>query len=118
MVRSAADVHTIIAALTFPPAGNRGRCPALRVPGYTVTGFNGYMRDNDAELLIVAMIDPTEDGCAQALDDGVSMLCIGLDVLAFRQLCETTVAAANAAVEANPTYNRPPAPPSAFPHSY
>ena len=64
------------------------------------------------------MLNPTKDGCAEALDDGISMLCIGLDVLAFRQLCETAVAAANAAVDANPIYNRPPAPPSDFPSSY
>jgi len=186
MVRSAEDVRGIIAALTFPPAGVRGLCPGLRIPGYTVTAFNGYMRDNDAHLLIIPMIEtvealehideicaieqvkmlvfangelafamgegptmdssvkvqaarktvfaaalrhgvgviggpmlnPTKDGCAKALDDGISMFCLGLDVLSFRQLCETTVAAANAAVEENATYNRPPAPPSGFPSSY
>ena len=186
MVRSAEDVRGIVAALTFPPAGLRGLCPALRVPGYTVTGFNGYMRDNNADVLIIPMIEtvealenieeicaieqvkmlvfangelafamgegptmdssskvqaarktvfaaaqrhgvgviggpmlnPTKDNCAKALDDGISMFCLGLDVLAFRQLCETTVAAANAAVEAQLTYNRPPAPPSGFPATY
>jgi 2-keto-3-deoxy-L-rhamnonate aldolase RhmA len=186
MVRSAADIEGIVDALTFPPGGSRGLCPALRVPGYSVTAFNGYMRDSDAHLVIIPMIEtvealehideicaidqvrmlvfasgelafamgegpnmhsspkvqeaqrtvfaaaarhdvaiiggpilnPTEQSCAKALDDGISMLCIGLDVLAFRQLCETTVAAANAAVDANPTYNRPPAPPSGFPSSY
>ncbi len=186
MVRSAADVRGIVDALTFPPAGLRGLCPALRVPGYTVAGFTDYMRDSDANLLVIPMIEtveavadideicaveqvgmlvfaagelafamgegpamhsgaavqeaqkavlaaaqrhgvaviggpilnPTRDSCAKALDDGISMLCLGLDVLAFRSLCETTVAAANAAVEANPTYHRPPAPPSGFPSSY
>lgn len=186
MVRSAADVQSIVDALTFPPGGRRGLCPALRVPGYSVTAFNGYMRDSDAELVVIPMIetvealehideicaidqvrmlvfaagelafamgegptmhssptvqqaqrtvlaaaarhgvaliggpilDPTPESCAKALDDGISMLCVGLDVLAFRRLCETTVAAANAAVAANPTFNRPPAPPSGFPSSY
>ncbi|MGI8680411.1 MAG: HpcH/HpaI aldolase family protein [Jatrophihabitans sp.] len=186
MVRSAAEVREIVNALTFPPYGKRGLCPALRVPGYTVAGFNDYMRESDAELLIIPMIEtvealehideicaleqvkmlvfaagelafamgeganmhsgtkiqqaqqavfdaardhsvaviggpilnPSKESCAKALDDGVSMLCIGLDVLAFRQLCETTVAAANAAVEANATYQRPPAPPSGFPAAY
>jgi 2-keto-3-deoxy-L-rhamnonate aldolase RhmA len=186
MVRSATDVLGIVAALTFPPAGIRGLCPGLRIPGYTVAAFNSYMHDNNAHLLIIPMIEtvealehideicaieqvkmlvfasgelafamgegpnmnsstkvqaaqktvfaaaqrhgvaviggpmlnPTKSSCAKALDDGVSMLCIGLDVLAFRQLCETTVAAANAAVDANPTYNRPPAPASGFPSSY
>jgi 2-keto-3-deoxy-L-rhamnonate aldolase RhmA len=186
MVRSAADVQGIIDALTFPPDGKRGLCPGLRIPGYTVAAFNGYMRDSDSDLLIIPMIEtvealehideicaidqvkllvfasgelafamgegpnmhsstkvqtaqktvfaaarrhgvgliggpmlnPTKDGCVKALDDGISMLCIGLDVLAFRQLCESTVAAANAAVDANANYNRPPAPPSGFPTSY
>ncbi|MDQ2848369.1 MAG: aldolase/citrate lyase family protein [Actinomycetota bacterium] len=186
MVRSAADVREIVDALTFPPRGKRGLCPALRVPGYTVAGFDDYMRDSDSELLIIPMIEtvealehigeicavdqvkmlvfaagelafamgeganmhssskirqaqqtvfaaarehsvaviggpilnPSKESCAKALKDGISMLCIGLDVLAFRQLCETTVAAADAAVAANPTYRRPPAPPSGFPASY
>jgi 2-keto-3-deoxy-L-rhamnonate aldolase RhmA len=186
MVRSAADVQGVVDALTFPPRGTRGLCPALRVPGYTVAGFQGYMRDSDAGLLVIPMIetveavehieeicaleqvrmlvfasgelafamgdgpamhtsakvqaaqravqaaaerhavaliggpilDPTPDSCAKALDDGISMLCIGIDVLAFRRLCETTAAAANAAVASNPTFTRPPATPSGFPVSY
>ena len=73
-----------------------------------------------AERHGVAMIggpifNPTPQSCSKALADGISILCIGLDTMAFRQLCETTVAAANAAVQANPTYNRPPPPPSGFP---
>jgi 2-keto-3-deoxy-L-rhamnonate aldolase RhmA len=186
MVRSAADVQGVVDALTFPPRGTRGLCPALRVPGYTVAGFQGYMRDSDAGLLVIPMIetveavehieeicaleqvrmlvfasgelafamgdgpamhtsakvqaaqravqaaaerhavaliggpilDPTPDSCAKALDGGISMLCIGIDVLAFRRLCETTAAAANAAVASNPTFTRPPATPSGFPVSY
>ncbi len=186
MVRSPADVHSIVDALTFPPRGSRGLCPALRVPGYTVTGFTDYMRESDANLLIIPMIEtvealehideicaidqvrmvvfaagelafamgegpalhssakvtqaqksvfaaaqrhgvaliggpilnPSAESCAKALDDGISVLCLGLDVLAFRQLCETAVAAADVAVEAHPTYHRPAAPPSAFPTSY
>jgi hypothetical protein len=64
------------------------------------------------------ILDPTPDSCAKALDDGISMLCIGIDVLAFRRLCETTVAAANAAVAANAAFTRPAAPASGFPSSY
>jgi 2-keto-3-deoxy-L-rhamnonate aldolase RhmA len=186
MVRSAADVHGIVEALTFPPAGTRGLCPGLRVPGYSVTAFDGYMRDNNDKLFVIPMIEtvealenieeicaidqvkflvfasgelafamgegsaahsspkiqeaqrtvfaaaarhdvaliggpifnPTPQSCAKALDDGISVLCIGLDVMAFRQLCETTVAAANAAVESKPALFRPPAPASGFPNSY
>jgi 2-keto-3-deoxy-L-rhamnonate aldolase RhmA len=53
MVRSAADVQGIIEALTFPPAGKRGLCPGLRVPGYSVTLFNQYMKDNNDNLYII-----------------------------------------------------------------
>ena len=183
MVRSAADVQGMIEALTFPPAGKRGLCPGLRVPGYSVTLFKAYMQENNDNLYVIPMIEtveglknveeicaipqvkalvfasgelsfamgegaadgdsskiqeaqrtvfaaaerhgvaliggpilnPTPESCGKALEDGISILCIGLDTLAFRQLCETTVAAANAAVKANPTYNRPFPPPSGFP---
>ena len=183
MVRSAADVLEMIEALTFPPAGKRGLCPGLRVPGYSVTLFNTYMQENNDNLYVIPMIEtaaalanveaicaipqvkalvfasgelsfalgegaaadnspkvqeaqravfaaakrhsvaliggpifnPTPESCGKALDTGISILCIGLDTMAFRQICETTVAAANAAVEARPTYSRPPSPPSGFP---
>ena len=183
MVRSAADVQAIIDNLTFPPEGKRGLCPGLRVPGYSVTLFNDYMKENNKNLYVIPMIEtvdgldaveeicaidqvkalvfasgelsfamgegaaadnspkiqeaqkkvfaaadrhgvamiggpifnPTPESCGKALDGGISILCIGLDTMAFRLLCETTVAAANAAVAENPTYNRPPAPPSGFP---
>lgn len=186
MVRSAADVQGIIDALTFPPGGNRGLCPAMRAPGYSVTAFNDYMRISDANLLVIPMIEtveavenideicalkqvgmlvfaagelafamgegtnmqssrkvqnaqrivsaaaarhgvaliggpilnPSKDSCAAALADGISVLCLGLDVLAFRQVCETTVAAANAAIDAHDIYHRPAAPPSGFPATY
>ena len=61
MVRSAADVQGIIEALLFPPAGKRGLCPGLRVPGYSVTLFNSYMRENNENLYIIPMIE-TVDG--------------------------------------------------------
>ena len=183
MVRSAGDVTKIIENLTFPPAGKRGLCPGLRVPGYSVSIFNAYMQENNDNLYVIPMIEtadglknveeicaieqvkalvfaagelsfamgegaagdnspkikeaqttvfaaakrhgvamiggpifnPTPETCGRALDDGIAILCIGLDTMAFRQLCEATVAAANAAVSANSAYSRPPAPPSGFP---
>lgn len=186
MVRSAVDVLSVVDALTFPPHGTRGLCPALRASGYTVVGMQAHMRDNDAELVVIPMIEtveavadieaicavdqvkmlvfaagelafamgegsamhssakvrqaqrtvteaarrhgvaliggpilnPSEETCAAALAAGISVLCIGLDVLAFRQVCENTVAAANAAVAATAGLTRPPAPASGFPSSY
>jgi 2-keto-3-deoxy-L-rhamnonate aldolase RhmA len=186
MVRTAADIRQVVDALTFPPRGTRGLCPALRVPGYTVAGFNQFMQPSDDNLLVIPMIEtaealenidqicaleqvrllvfaagelafamgeghamhssqkiraaqrtvfeaaarhgvgiiggpilnPSKDSCAKALEDGISVLCVGLDVLAFRQLCEATVAVATAAVDGHASYHRPPPPPSGFPASY
>lgn len=186
MVRSAADVQEVVRALTFPPNGIRGLCPALRPNGYSMVAMNGYMRESDEDLLIIPMIetvegledieaicavpevqvivfaagelafamgegatmhssakvqqaqqrvfaaakangvailggpilDPSPQSCAKALDDGITMLCIGIDVMAFRQVCERTVGAANAAVAERPAFNRPAAPASGFPQSY
>jgi 2-keto-3-deoxy-L-rhamnonate aldolase RhmA len=186
MVRSAADVRGMINALTFPPRGTRGLCPALRVPGYTIAGFDDYLRESDSGLLVIPMIetveavaeideicaldqvemlvfaagelafalgegpsmhsspkvreaqravyaaakrhgvaliggpilDPSPETCSAALESGISVLCVGLDVLAFRRLCETTVAAADAGVAATAGYTRPPAPASGFPSSF
>ena len=186
MVRSACDVQAVITALTFPPAGTRGLCPAIRAPGYSVTAFNDYMRISDANLLVIPMIEtveavhdieaicalehvgmlvfaagelafamgegtnmhssakvqaaqqkvftaaaqhgvaliggpilnPSQQTCAAALADGTSVLCVGIDVLAFRQICETTVAAATAAIDAHDTFHRDPPPPSGFPSAY
>jgi 2-keto-3-deoxy-L-rhamnonate aldolase RhmA len=186
MVRTAADIQQIVDALTFPPRGKRGLCPALRVPGYTVVGFNEFMQPSDDNLLIIPMIEtvdalenideicaleqvrllvfaagelafamgeghamhssekvraaqrvvfaaaarhgvgiiggpilnPSKESCAKALADGISVLCVGLDVLAFRALCEATVGAAIAAVDSHPGYHGPARPPSGFPASY
>jgi 2-dehydro-3-deoxyglucarate aldolase/4-hydroxy-2-oxoheptanedioate aldolase len=186
MIRTAADIRQVVDALTFPPRGKRGLCPALRVPGYTVAGFNQFMQPSDDNLLVIPMIEtaealenideicaldqvrllvfaagelafamgeghamhssqkiraaqrtvfeaaarhgvgiiggpilnPSKDSCAKALEDGISVLCVGLDVLAFRQLCEAAVAVATAAVDGYPSYHRPPPPPSGFPASY
>src|SRR5260370_39854033 len=35
------------------------------------------------------ILNPTAESCAEALKAGISILCIGLDTLAFRRLCET-----------------------------
>lgn len=186
MVRSAQDVQEVVDALTFPPHGTRGLCPALRPNGYSVVAMTGYMRESDENLLIIPMIetveglehveeictipqvkilvfaagelafamgegsnmhsgtkvsdakqrvfaaarahgvailggpilDPTVESCAAALDDGITVLCVGIDVLAFRRVCETSVAAAAGAVAERPAFNSSPAPASGFPTSF
>ena len=61
MVRSASDVRNIVDFLTFPPAGKRGLCPGLRVPGYSVTLFNDYMRESNDNLYVIPMIETVTD---------------------------------------------------------
>lgn len=65
-------------------------------------------------LLGGPILDPTADNCAKAIGDGISVFCLGIDILAFRRVCEDTVAALNAGV-AGSAYSRPPAPESGFP---
>lgn len=185
MVRSASDVRDMIDALTYPPNGTRGICPAYRVARYSLPGFSEYAAASDAGLLLIPMIEtvagledveaicaieqvkiivfaagelsyalgegantnlhgsakihdalvrvkaaakangvvllggpiinPTAEGCATALQEDIGVLCLGIDVMAFRAACEAAVAAANTAVEASSIYSRPAAPPSGFP---
>lgn len=65
-------------------------------------------------LLGGPILDPTVDSCAKALEDGITVFCLGLDVMAFRRVCENTVRSLNEAVDRS-AYSRPPAPPSGFP---
>jgi 2-keto-3-deoxy-L-rhamnonate aldolase RhmA len=60
------------------------------------------------------VLEPTPEGCRRALEDGVSVFCLGLDILGFRRFCEDTVQALDAAL-AGTAYSRPPAPESGFP---
>jgi len=60
------------------------------------------------------ILDPTSENCAAALEDGISVFCLGLDVMAFRRVCEDTVQSLNTAV-AGSSYSRPRAPESGFP---
>jgi 2-keto-3-deoxy-L-rhamnonate aldolase RhmA len=183
MVRSPTDVRNIVNALTFPPVGERGMCPALRIPGYSVPKLGDYIRHNNSNLLVIPMIETveaveqideicaveqvklvvfasgelsfamsggpspetseklrqahrdvvaaaarhgvgliggdmfnvTEETLGKAFDEGVSVLCLGIDVMTFRQDCERIVAVANAAVAKRTDRHRPAAPPSGFP---
>lgn len=59
------------------------------------------------------VLDPTTEGCASALHDGVTVLCLGLDVMGFRRFCEDTVAAVATAVHGS-QYPMPTAAPRSF----
>jgi hypothetical protein len=60
------------------------------------------------------VLDPTVDGCRKALEDGITAFCLGLDILAFRRVCEDTVSALDKAVSDSPLI-RAATPPSGFP---
>lgn len=60
-------------------------------------------------------MDPSEAGCVRALDDGIGVLCVGIDVMAFRRACEYAITNTNAAVAASDIYTRPEAPVNGFP---
>jgi 2-keto-3-deoxy-L-rhamnonate aldolase RhmA len=60
------------------------------------------------------VLDPTVDGCISAIEDGVTVFCLGLDVMGFRRFCEHTVHTANVAVQGS-RYSRPAAPARDFP---
>jgi 2-keto-3-deoxy-L-rhamnonate aldolase RhmA len=60
------------------------------------------------------VLDPTADGCRKALQDGVRVFCLGLDILGFRRFCEDTVTALNTAVRET-GLTRSAAPASGFP---
>jgi 2-keto-3-deoxy-L-rhamnonate aldolase RhmA len=74
-------------------------------------------RRHGVTLMGGPILNPTPESCAKAIEDGIRVFCLGLDVMAFRRVCETTVAALDAAV-AGSGLTRPPAPPSGFPDHF
>jgi 2-keto-3-deoxy-L-rhamnonate aldolase RhmA len=71
-------------------------------------------RRHDVFLMGGPVLEPTTDACRAALEDGVNVFCLGLDILGFRLFCENTVHALGAAVAGTP-YSRSAAPDSGFP---
>jgi hypothetical protein len=55
------------------------------------------------------VLDPTAESCRKALEDGVKVFCLGLDILGFRRYCENTVDALQAGV-AGTAFSRPQPP--------
>lgn len=181
MVRSPEDVRFAADSAFFPPQGTRGICPATRAARYAFNGFERYTAWNNAESLLIPMIehpegvanidaicamdevkvivfgagdlayamnegtlmmkspkvqeayrtvmaaakrhgvaviggpvlDPSPEACRKSLDDGVTIFCLGLDILGFRRFCEQTVNALNSGIEGS-EFHRPAAPASGF----
>lgn len=74
-------------------------------------------RRHDVALMGGPILDPTPDSCARAIEDGIRVFCLGIDVMAFRGVCENTVSALDAAV-AGTGLTRPAAPLSGFPDQF
>lgn len=185
MVRTGADIAHLIDAVTYPPRGTRGICPAYRAAGYSIRDFGAHAETSNTNLLVIPLIetldaldnidaicafdqvriigfaagelafamgegskmhssdkikaayaevkaaaechgvvllggpilDPTADNCAKAIADGIRVFCLGIDIMAFRRVCENTVDALNKAV-ADSQLTRPAAPVSGFPDHF
>jgi 2-keto-3-deoxy-L-rhamnonate aldolase RhmA len=71
---------------------------------------------NNVVLLGGPIINPTAEGCATALAEDIGVLCLGIDVMSFRKVCEDAVSAANTAVAGSGgRFTRPEAPLSGLP---
>jgi 2-keto-3-deoxy-L-rhamnonate aldolase RhmA len=71
-------------------------------------------RDHGVAVIGGPVLDATPEACRKALEDGVTVFCLGLDILGFRRYCEDTVDALHAGV-AGTAFSRPQPPRSAFP---
>jgi 2-keto-3-deoxy-L-rhamnonate aldolase RhmA len=60
------------------------------------------------------VLTPTAADCRQALEDGVTVFCLGLDSMGFRAWCEDTVNALADGVAGSTEWSRPPMPASGF----
>lgn len=69
---------------------------------------------NGVSVIGGPVLDPSEEACRKALDDGVDIFCLGLDTMAFRRACEETVGIVARSV-AGTKFTRPAQPASAFP---
>ncbi|MEA2293274.1 MAG: hypothetical protein QOE86_913 [Solirubrobacteraceae bacterium] len=56
-------------------------------------------KDHGVGVVGGPVLEPTAETCREALEDGVTVFCLGLDVLGFRRYCEDTVDAFRAGIE-------------------
>jgi 2-keto-3-deoxy-L-rhamnonate aldolase RhmA len=68
---------------------------------------------NSVAVIGGPVLDPTPAACKKALEDGVTIFCLGLDTLGFRRFCEQTVDALNKGI-AGSAFKRVAAPDSGF----
>jgi 2-keto-3-deoxy-L-rhamnonate aldolase RhmA len=73
-------------------------------------------RKHDVAVIGGPVLVPTAEACRQALEVGVTVFCLGLDSMAFRNWCEDTVRALAEGVRGVSEWTRPPVPESGFPN--
>jgi 2-keto-3-deoxy-L-rhamnonate aldolase RhmA len=110
------DVHMLIFAqgnLAF----KRGEGNAMDKGAQTALDYQTVLRAATKHKVAVIggpVLAPTAEACHKALQDGVTVFCLGLDSMAFRSWCEWTVRAVAEGVEGVSEWTRPPVPESGF----
>ena len=110
------DVHMLIFGqgdLAF----SRGEGNAMDKGAQTALDYQTVLRvarKHNVAVIGGPVLAPTAEACRQALQDGVTVFCLGLDSMAFRSWCEDTVRALAEGVEGVSEWTRPPVPESGF----
>jgi hypothetical protein len=98
-------------------AFKRGEGNAMDKGAQTALDYQTVLRvakNHKVAVIGGPVLAPTAEACRQALQDGVTVFCLGLDSMAFRSWCEGTVRALADGVEGVSEWTRPPLPESGF----
>jgi 2-keto-3-deoxy-L-rhamnonate aldolase RhmA len=110
------DVHMLIFAqgnLAF----KRGEGNSMDKGAQTALDFQTVVRvakKHNVAVIGGPVLTPTAESCRQALQNGVTVFCLGLDTMCFRSWCEDAVRALADGVEGVSEWTRPPVPESGF----
>src|ERR1700731_4071855 len=83
-------------------AFSRGEGTAMDKGAQTALDYQTVLRvakKHNVAVIGGPVLAPTAEACRQALQDGVTVFCLGLDSMAFRSWCEDTVRALADGVE-------------------
>jgi 2-keto-3-deoxy-L-rhamnonate aldolase RhmA len=110
------DVHMLIFA-QGNLAYQRGEGNAMDKGAQTALDFQTVLRvakKHNVAVIGGPVLTPTAESCRQALRNGVTVFCLGLDTMCFRIWCEDTVRALAEGVDGVSEWTRPPVPESGF----
>jgi hypothetical protein len=99
-------------------AFSRGECNGMDRGAQTARAYQTVLavaRKHDVAVIGGPVLVPTAEACRQPLEAGVTVFCLGLDSMAFRNWCEHTVRALAEGVQGVSEWTRPPVPESGFP---